>query len=157
MRDLAELKLLPYGRGREYKKPTLKDVTWLGNRCGANLPGTYRQFLMETNGGAPALNCFPGDPRVVLINFLHLSLEPKSILWDTENVIWNVKQMGSNPKLKRMVPVALDADGNMVMIDLHFGRFGRVLFYRLDDSSLTLLAPDFETFIDNLVEGPKNF
>lgn len=157
MRDLAELKLLPYGRGREYKKPTPKEITWLGNRCGANLPDTYRQFLMETNGGAPVLNCFPGDPRVVLTNFLHLSLEPQSILWDTENILWNVKQTSINPKLKRMVPIALDADGNMVLIDLRLGRFGRVLFYRLDDSSLTLLTMDFETFVDSLEEGEKNY
>ncbi|HVN53646.1 MAG TPA: SMI1/KNR4 family protein [Anaerolineaceae bacterium] len=152
MRNLAELKLLPYGRGREYKKPTEKEVTWLGYRVGGNLPEPYQQFLMETNGGAPALNRFPGEPGVVLTNFLHLSMEPKSILWDTENILWNIKQMAGNPRLKHMLPIALDADGNIVLISLRFGQRGKVFFYRLDDASLTPLAEDFERFVDELVE-----
>jgi hypothetical protein len=153
MRNLEELKLLPYGRGREYKNPSANDVTWLGNRAGSNLPLDYRKFLMETNGGAPTLNYFPGALPVTVVNFLHLSLEPKSILWDTENVLWNIKQMAHHPGLKHMLPIALDADGNYVVMNLRFGHRGQILFYRLDDSSLSPLAPNFAAFVDGLVEG----
>lgn len=131
---------------------------------GQRLPPSYRAFLAQHDGGQPKLECFRyqqgAEEREGVINeFLGVRPVPPP---GTNLLITAGLLRGRIPD--GVLPIANDPYGNLICIDTRGGLDGPVLFWDHefekedgppDDANLYPIAPDFETFLDNLYADPQ--
>lgn len=139
----------------------------LESLLGARLPESYRQFLVETNGGVPwkkllrfynevdeeeqesAMQCFYAldDPR---------SPERRRRPFEdrVEHVYENIMQ--TNLPDRRLVPIGQDVAGNIICLSLEPDTAGQIMFYDHDYDEVYALTSNFELFVGQLEnEAPE--
>ena len=128
---------------------------------GHELPPSYREFLLEHDGGEPVRERFSFDDDGAASGSLigeFLSARPAA-----SPRLDLVKAAGLlNERIPRgVVPIAIDQGGNFVCVDTRGGADGPVLLWDhereaepADESNLTWLAPDLAAFLDGLEEPP---
>jgi cell wall assembly regulator SMI1 len=123
---------------------------------GHPLPASYKAFLTEHDGGRPVRDMytfeqFDRTEEDVVSFFLGVGPAPGGSL---------VQTLGWGEMLPGLLPIAADPCGNYVCLDTRRGG-DAVVFWdheegwdEPDDSNLFPIAPDFQTFLDSLVEAP---
>jgi SMI1-KNR4 cell-wall len=127
---------------------------------GHHIPASYKAFLAEQDGGKPVRSVFTfrqhereQSDRVRL--FYGIAESPNG------DLVGEVEAMaGRLPD--GVLPIAGDPFGNLVVLDGRDGKEGPVLFWDHefetdppDESDLFWLAPDLQTFLDELEEEPE--
>lgn len=115
----------------------------------ARLPGDYRAFLLNYNGGSPvpdtmAVENAPGTPTDVQV-FFGISRHIES-----SNLIWN-KNIFSDRIPEDCLPIACDSGGNLFCL----AEGGRVVYIDLDspEPGQYLVTDSFEAFLQKLTDN----
>jgi hypothetical protein len=124
---------------------------------GRPIPPSYRAFLADQDGGKPVRNAFSfrqgEDEQDDLVRlFFGIAESPNGDLVSAAR--------GARHSLPEgLLPIATDSFGNLVVLDGREGADGPVYFWDHelqteppDDSALSWLAPDLETFLGGLSE-----
>jgi cell wall assembly regulator SMI1 len=158
MRDLSELGMHHFGGPIVTPEPTPSQIALVERLLGTPLPADYLAFLRHANGGHPTLDTFyiqrHGEQEPWTIDhFLRIASESLATE-DPWDVLWNYRTL--QPILpKAIVPIAEDAFGNMLLLDLTEEGSGRVLLWVRDEEwPVFEVAPSFESFIDSLTTYP---
>lgn len=121
-----------------HKKISLKQIEDFADRQGLTLPPSYKEFLLDTNGGEPMPNEFEvpnwlGESSMVQAFFgIH----------DGENNNLAAKiDMFKNRLPQGFVPIASDPAGNLLCLGTNGDDEGRIYFWdheeELDDDGLS--------------------
>jgi SMI1 / KNR4 family (SUKH-1) len=128
------------------------------SELGHRIPPSYRAFLAEQDGGRPVRNVFTfeqNDRRQSSRVAAFLGVEPAPD-GDLAGVAGRVGDIPPG-----ILPIAGDEFGNYVCLDAREGGDGPVLFWdheegfdddEVDFSNLHEIAPDFQAFLDGLIE-----
>jgi hypothetical protein len=126
---------------------------------GHRIPPSYRAFLAEQDGGKPVRNLFSfrqgdRDQSDYVRLFYGIAESPNGDLVSETTAL-------SHSLPEGLLPIAADSFGNQVVLDGREGADGPVYFWDHelqteppDDSGLSWVAPDLETFLDSLAEDP---
>lgn len=127
---------------------------------GYRIPPSYRAFLAEQDGGAPVRSYFEFQQ-----SGRHQSDTVKWFLGVTpapDGDIGEILSLTGERILPGMLPIAEDSLGNSVLLDGRDGRDGPVYFWDHefesdppDEANLSWLAPDLQTFLDELTQAPE--
>lgn len=123
---------------------------------GFGLPKSYKKFLINTNGGRSRKKYFffkEQENGSVLTDFF-------GILKDyNTNILLKYKYVGIRVPFNTL-PIASDCFGNLILIAVKGAEYGKVYFWDHDweaedgvipdYSNLTLIADNFDEFINNL-------
>jgi hypothetical protein len=117
------------------------------------LPGPYRKFLLKHNGGYPGMHkdtfiekCFDTEYEIAVKGFENLEI-----------LRWSLNEDQKNKTLlpENMLDIASIEEGHNILLSVGGEDFGKVYFWNFDHapdtpdgSNLTLLANDFEEFIN---------
>lgn len=127
---------------------------------GHPIPPSYRAFLADQDGGEPVRDYFSfrqqdRDQADLVRLFYGIADSPNGDL--VEQV-----ERTTNSLPPEVLPIAGDAFSNLVVLDGRDGRDGPVLFWDYefetdlpDESDLSWVAPDLETFLADLIENPQ--
>jgi hypothetical protein len=144
-----------------YTSPPLTDamIASAEGVLGHALPASYLQLLRVKNGGCPRRQCFP-------INGTHWSHNHVRIValfgiggqWGIDSKEFGTRHMieqAGLPEIGIVVGMTPAAGHDAIMLD--YGDCGprgepRVVYVDPEDDLLSVLAPDFETFIRGLVD-----
>ena len=122
---------------------------------GFKLPSSYRLFLLTYNGGIPDCDCFKfNDNRSDLRYFYGIhDDEDSNLLYEYQNVYKD--RIPDN-----CFPIACDSFGNLILISVKGPDRGKIYFWdheeeayedeEPDYSNLTLIADNFDEFLDGL-------
>jgi hypothetical protein len=134
---------------------TAPQIEDLEGKVGATVPLDYRRFLAESNGGRPLPSAFegPNGDGSVVNWFFTLNREEQTyfILRRIE-----VYQDRLPPKL---LPIASDPFGNLVLLDLGTKSVGSIYFWDHENENpdgdpwwenIAYIAPSFTDFVNNL-------
>jgi cell wall assembly regulator SMI1 len=123
---------------------------------GHRIPPSYREFLTGHDGGPPVQDTFEfedADGRLQrdrVHYFLGVADSPDGDLVETAGAL-------HGRVLPGMLPIAGDEYGNFLLLDARDGSDGPVWFWDHEregddpeDAPLAYVAPDLETFLDNL-------
>lgn len=129
----------------------------LESELGTQLPGDYRCFLAETNGGRPAPSRFAmqtstGSNESVVDWFL--TLDPKEDLY----TVLEYRNMYSDRIPEGLLPIACDPFGNLLLLDLGGKVRGSVYFWDHEQESMdkptwdniSVVAQSFTDFLNTL-------
>jgi hypothetical protein len=140
------------------------EVVALEQRIGHHLPESYRRFLLQNNGGRPALDMdtidiehLPGSPTDIQV-FFGIDDPVESCTID-----WNLR-MFENRISNQLLPIACDSFGNRFCIALSNSDYGSVVYC---DFSPTFgphvgtaiyyrVAPDFDSFLERIRSFESN-
>ena len=127
---------------------------------GHPIPPSYRAFLADQDGGDPVRDYFSFrqgdiDQEDLLRWFFGIAGSPNGdLVKEAESRVDRVPA--------GMLSIAEDGNGNAVVLDGRDGRDGPVYFWDHefeteppDESNLSWLAPDLETFLADLIENPE--
>jgi len=129
---------------------------------GQHIPPSYKAFLAEQDGGEPVRDVFSfcqgeRDQSDLVRLFFGIAESPNGDLVEQAET-----RLGRVPP--GVLPIAGDSFGNLVVLDSRDSRDGRdgpVLFWDHDfetdlpdESNLSWVAPDLETFLADLIEDP---
>lgn len=100
-------------------------VAALEQRIGQGLPGDYRQFLLDVNGGEPEVNYYPPaeDLGVSVRDFFQLGSDDRYISLETHLDVY----AGRVPP--DFLPVANDDGGDLICLSLRDHDYGRVYLW----------------------------
>lgn len=130
---------------------------------GHRIPPSYRAFLAERDGGRPIEDTFSfeqNDRRQSSGVASFIGVQPRPGGGLTSDLASVVEVVEIPPGI---LPIAADEVGNYVCLDTREGRDGPVLFWdheegfddgEVDYSNLHEIAPDLQTFLDELTEAP---
>lgn len=132
---------------RDHRDATEFDVGTFETRIRAKLPDDYRAFLLRHNGGYPERAGFRGGDDSVEFFFG---------LWQKHADLNYETLARRNFIPAEMVPIASDAFGNCVLLEVRGSNRGRIWFWDHEMSSdpaksVSLLASSFTEFIGSLV------
>lgn len=131
-----------------------KLVDKIENIVGATFPKEYIRFLRKYNGGLPEANVVTSEKTLdfILTSFYGTDLEPVNDIYSRFKTFEGRVPNGC-------VPIASDAGGNLVVLNLSNSKYGYVFFWdheeelmyedagmNLDD--LFLIAPSFNEFLN---------
>jgi len=126
---------------------------------GYHIPPSYKAFLAEQDGGEPVRDYFSfrqGDREQSDLVRLFFGVAPSP-----NGDLVEIPGLVGDRVLAGMLPIAEDSFGNLVVLDGRDGRDGPVLFWDHefeaeppDESNLSWVAPDLETFLADLIEDP---
>ncbi len=123
-----------------------------------SLPPRYKKFLEQNNGGIPTPDCFDfydESDSSILDYFFGINLKE------------NYCDLGYNFNVFKnripcdLFPIASDPGGNIILIGLSGDESGKIYFwdhefeadgYAPDMSNVHLIAPNLDTFLNNLYE-----
>jgi hypothetical protein len=150
---------------RDERPPVSPDVLAAGEerlaQMGHRIPPSYKAFLVEHDGGRPVKDHFSfqqdGREETGLVHkFFGVTPAPSP----GANLVTTVGLLGDRIPVG-VLPIARDPYGNLVCLDGRDGRDGPVLFWDHeyegeppDEANLYEIAPDLQTFLDNLYEDP---
>ncbi len=150
MRDLNELGI--FHIGEPIPPPTSEQIACVETLIGAKLPESYAAFLRFSNGGWPRVCAFQdrtegSREEWEVDHFFHIASDINS----TGNVVWNYRHRWPDAS-REILPIAEDAFGNFICLDLTASGKGRVIVWVHDDPDLPIVevADSFEEFIDSL-------
>lgn len=151
---------------------TEQQIASLEARIGASLPDDYREFLRKHNGGRPQPDAFllgddfETDEDVVQCFFPlrdvrcsdvvveaaeQLADYPIHCAWDDlQNFVRDVEQLSGRKIEHRLFPIGTDGCANFIAIVLDGEKTGRVVFFEHEDSTVTMLAESFTSFLSGL-------
>jgi SMI1 / KNR4 family (SUKH-1) len=127
-------------------------------RLGHHIPPSYKAFLADQDGGKPVRDLFrfrqgDRDQEDLIRLFYGVAESPNGDL---------VRRAGSADLPGGLLPIATDAFGNLVVLDGRDGADGPVYFWDhelgdddAEEPELFWLAPDLQTFLDELIEEPE--
>jgi cell wall assembly regulator SMI1 len=128
-----------------------RDIAALEAELGADLPDSYREFLLLYNGGAPTpdtvdVSGAPGTPTDVQV-FFGIARPVES-----SDVSWNLSLLSERCVGFRALPIACDSGGNLFCLKIERGVATEVIYCDLDDPDCVsyAVAPSFEEFIAKL-------
>lgn len=138
--------------------PTTTDVELLERLLGTSLPADYRQFLIRTNGGRPEPSAFSfdqyGQLQESLVDwFFTLDSSEKDYQIPKEFEVYT----GRIPA--RLLPIACDPFGNLVLLDLGAKSASAIYFWDHENENMEgdpwwdnifFIAPSFTKFINEL-------
>jgi hypothetical protein len=120
---------------------------------GLALPGTYREFLLATNGGRPerdllVLQGLEGNP----VGRIHLFLGLKDPV-ESCNLDWN-REVFRDRLPADLLPIATTEGADKICLAVAGERAGAIFYWdahaRGGERNLYLLAEDFDSFISTL-------
>jgi hypothetical protein len=158
MRDFSELPMDHHGGPVTIPPPTPSQLALIERLLGVPLPEDYVAFLHYSNGGHPALDTFyvsrAGDREPWMIDhFLRVTADSLATE-DTSEVVWQYLALQPHPP-REFLPIAEDAFGDILFLDLTREGAGRVLFWvRDEDWPLFEVAGSFGALIDGLTSYP---
>ncbi|MCC5801853.1 SMI1/KNR4 family protein [Rossellomorea vietnamensis] len=128
-----------------------KPVDKIEKIVGATLPKEYIQFLRKHNGGFPEANIVISEtaPECIITSFYGTDVEPVHDLYSRFKTF-----EGRVPN--RCIPIASDAGGNLVVLNVRNPNYGYVFFWDHEEDSgdkemnlndLCLIAPSFNEFL----------
>jgi SMI1 / KNR4 family (SUKH-1) len=125
------------------------------------IPPSYRAFLAERDGGRPVPDCFVYEKdNEEQMGIVHGFLGVGEVPAPQVNLLFSADVLQGRI-LPGVLPVADTPTGNVVCIDTRDGRDGPVLLWDHeyegdppDEANLYFIAPDFQTFLDELHEDP---
>lgn len=131
---------------REHRDATEVDVSHFEMSIAARLPDDYRAFLLRHNGGYPEPAGFRGGDESVEF-FFGLWQKYADLNYET------LAHRGVIPA--EMIPIASDAFGNCVLLEVRGPNRGRIWFWDHEMSgdpakSVSLLANSFTEFVESL-------
>ncbi len=128
------------------------------SHAGIRLPQSYRNFLLTTNGGRPALRWFRHGGGFAINKFFHLGdpesdpTRPIADGWDYEN-LWAELRVRRPWIGDRGVPIANNAGDDILFLD--YRREEPVVsVLRASTRQSAELATGFARFIDGLADKP---
>jgi len=124
-----------------------EEIAKFESKMGYSLPGDYRNFLLNTNGGDAVSNSISigdGDSTSVRAFYGLKSVGSKGSL------ISRIGFYGTEPDVpKNAIAIAFDDGGWSFMLYLSGARVGQV--WLMDsERSLRFIAKDFKTFVDSI-------
>ncbi|MGZ0703578.1 SMI1/KNR4 family protein [Pseudomonas piscis] len=122
---------------------------------GYRLPASYVAFMRRYNGGYPNLTCFPmGDDHCDIDSFISVGITPGRSLGGQLGSRFSIEEWGY-PDLGVYICDCPSAGHDMIALDYRAcGPEGEPRVVHVDqegDYEVTVLAPDFETFVRGLV------
>ena len=126
------------------QKLTEEEFNQFVSNYNLELPISYKNHMMNCNGGKPVLNYFEGKG----IHYFHSIKHGQfGTLEDVLNKIGNILP-------DNFFPFAYDGGGNQFCISLNKDDYGKVYFCALDvgDVRPSFLADSFEVFLNELNE-----
>ena len=134
------------------------DLEEFERHLGTPLPKDYRDFLAETNGGRPEPSAFMfqqyGRPQKSLVDWfftLDATEEQYHVLRENETLSGRIPA--------RLLPIACDPFGNIVLLDLGAKSVGAVYFWDHENENMegepywdnvSYIAASFTAFISSL-------
>jgi hypothetical protein len=132
------------------------DISNFEMRIGMALPGQYRRFLMDFNGGTPTPNTvdiegLPGASTDVQVFFgIDRSVQSSCLEWNLATLFERLEE--------GLLPIACDSGGSVFCLSLRGCDRGEVLYCDLQSvfadfdahPELYPVAPVFEAFLDRL-------
>lgn len=136
------------------------DIQELEAHIGIRLPGEYKAFLLEHNGGRPVPRAFPieglaNNPFGVVLDFFGIDDPVESC-----NLDWNFESLkGRLPA--NLFPIACDDGDDLICLSLFGEDAGAVLFWDQHTEppepsykNVYRIAASFSEFIDGIRELP---
>lgn len=130
---------------------------------GAELPASYRQFLLEHNGGIPDPNCFivPGDEDFdgetserQMACFFAIHDQKWNDNTPEGSLAYPLQEAWQNFQTEvpesQVIPIGKDWNGSYICLGYVGQKQGQVFFYDHDYDTLRPLATDFPSFIEAL-------
>ncbi len=133
---------------------TERDVAELEASLGFSLEASYRQFLLNHNGGTPNPNCTDvpgfGETDVQVFFGIGRNVESSCISWNLGTLQERLPG--------RLVPIACDSGGNVFCLSAREEDEGAILYFDLESVFGNLeaqtptyeVAPSFREFATNL-------
>lgn len=128
------------------------DIKKLETHLGQPLHGSYKEFLMEFNGGFPSpdrldIDGAPFPARVIKVLFSYDAEDPSRDLLHHWETIPHVKDW-------QWLPIGIDRENCLLMLDLSPEKYGQILYYDGDSEEephpTYWVAKGFATFMDKL-------
>jgi hypothetical protein len=126
------------------------DISAIEEARNFHLPTSYRNFLLQYNGGIPVpeiididgLSEGPTDVQV----FFGLGRSP-----DSSDLMWNLELIDSYSGIERMIPIACDSGGGLFCLSLRPEDFGAVFYFDINSSHrMYFVAADFDELLRDL-------
>lgn len=128
----------------KYIKPLLDSslISAYEAEKGFLFPQSYRDFILENNGGSPVAEQFDTEKargRVVK-SFLSFNRDDRETIWKVSE--WNSTEIGDS-----LIPIAMDPAGNLICF---VKADSSIVFLDLESLSTEMIAESFQTFIKSL-------
>lgn len=127
----------------------------LESRIGTTIPMDYRRFLAEINGGRPSPSAFEGpsgDGSVV--NWFFTLNHDEQIYFIPRRI-----EVYTDRLPPKLLPIASDPFGNLVLLDLGVKSIGAIYFWDHENENpdgdpwwdnIAYIAPSFTDFVNGL-------
>jgi hypothetical protein len=127
------------------------DIALIEAELGALLPGSYRQFLLGSNGGAPTPDTIdvPGadsSPTDLQVFFgIGRSVE-------SSNLAWNLALLGERCPGIHALPIACDSGGNLFCLKFERDAVAKVIYCDLESTDCVTydVAVSFAEFVSKI-------
>jgi hypothetical protein len=167
---------------RQGRKLSMDDIKTLENDLNVKLPESYKNFLLQYNGGRPTPECYPIERTEEVyignfggIQFLYWIDGPEDATEKTKRC-YNIRNNYENSRRRmpeNFLPIACDDGGNHICLSLYGVDAGWIWYwdhegekippdwnYDLpshvpDYSNCYKIAESFQEFIDGLFDFPK--
>lgn len=132
-----------------------EDVELIERLLNSKLPSDYRRFLLEINGGRPSPNRFENDLGIGSVVHFFFTADPASEFYQITQMINDYR--GRIPR--KLLPVASDPFGNLLLLDTGARSAGAVYFWDHEGENMegdpwwkniALVATSFTDFVSKL-------
>ena len=117
----------------------------------AQIPATYREFLLANNGGIPSpdiidIDGLPGSPTDIQV-FFGIDRDIES-----SNIMWNFRLLSEQSSNGNYLPIACDSGGNLFCLCISGDTNHGAVYYILNYEGFLLytVANDFNEFIGRI-------
>ena len=125
-----------------------EDLLSLESELNIKLPDSYKELMLENNGGVPLKNYFKGEYGIA--SFHPIKIEPN----DLKSVFESFKDLLPST----LLAFADDMGGNSYCIDISEENNGKVYFIDWDEpDDPEFLANSFEEFLEGLTDTKEDF
>lgn len=126
---------------------TYQEISNFEKENNYNLPQSYKDFLVNNNGGVPKENIFWDGELETGISFFYPLKYGKNTV---ENVIDNIVREDALPK--HYFPFASTGGSGVYTFSMINENLGEIYLFHFDGSEPMKIAKSFEDFINNLEE-----
>jgi len=129
------------------QKLTIEELQDFENKLDTKLPESYKEFILENNGGIPEKRYF-GDYAISRFFSIKYGEDGGKIEY--------VKRVLGNAIPKEFLPMADDEGGWLFCLSLAEDTYGQIYFCPLDRNEVELIANSFEEFLGGLTEEEED-